>query len=152
MQTLSDSQIAFYAWTQSRIKGKAMQHSEILIVDDESVITEELCEFLSSFDYKCLKALSVNEALALIEENSNISLILTDMRMPGRDGAELIQALQAMPSRQFEYLMISGHLDADEDLKHISSEGVTLMRKPIDIDALLLFLEELEWSAVPSEK
>jgi len=132
-------------------KGVAMKHSGILVVDDESVIAEELCEFLSSFDYTCQKALSVNEALALIETNLHITLILTDMRMPGRDGAELIQALQEMPGRQFEYLMISGHLDADEDLKHINNEGVTLMRKPIDIDALLLFLEEREFTAVPNE-
>ena len=128
-----------------------MKHSGILVVDDESVIAEELCEFLSSFDYRCEKALSVNEALALIEENLHITLILTDMRMPGRDGAELIQALQEMPGRPFEYRMISGHLDADEDLKHINSEAVTLMRKPIDIDALLLFLEEREFTAVPNE-
>ena len=40
-------------------------------------------------------------------------------------------------------------LDADEDLKHISSDNVTLMRKPIDIDALLLFLEEREFVAAP---
>ena len=79
-----------------------MKHSGILVVDDESVIAEELCEFLSSFDYTCQKALSVNEALALIETNLHITLILTDMRMPGRDGAELIQALQEMPGRQFE--------------------------------------------------
>ena len=126
-----------------------MQHSGILIVDDESVIAEELCEFLSSFDYSCQKALSVDEALGLIEKDITLTLILTDMRMPGRDGAELIQILQNMPGRDFEYLMISGHLDADEDLKHISSDNVTLMRKPIDIDALLLFLEEREFVAAP---
>ncbi|MDA8826480.1 response regulator [Luminiphilus sp.] len=126
-----------------------MQHSGILIVDDESVIAEELCEFLSSFDYSCQKALSVEEALNIIEQDITLTLILTDMRMPGRDGAELIQILQSMPGRDFEYLMISGHLDADKDLKHISSDNVTLMRKPIDIDALLLFLEEREFVAAP---
>ena len=72
------------------------------------------------------------------------------MRMPGRDGAELIQVLQDMPDREFEYLMISGHLDADEDLKHLNSDGVTLMRKPIDIDALLQFLNEREFGPVTS--
>ena len=126
-----------------------MQHSGILIVDDESVIAEELCEFLSSFDYSCQKALSVDEALGLIEKDITLTLILTDMRMPGRDGAELIQILQNMPGRDFEYLMISGHLEADEDLKHISSDNVTLMRKPIDIQALLQFLEELEFVTAP---
>ena len=126
-----------------------MQHSGILIVDDESVIAEELCEFLSSFDYSCQKALSVEEALNIIEKDITLTLILTDKRMPGRDGAELIQILQNIPGRDFEYLMISGHLDADEDLKHISSDNVTLMRKPIDIEALLLFLEEREFVAAP---
>ena len=126
-----------------------MQHSGILIVDDESVIAEELCEFLSSFDYSCQKELSVEEALNIIEKDITLTLILTDMRMPGRDGAELIQILQNIPGRDFEYLMISGHLDADEDLKHISSDNVTLMRKPIDIEALLLFLEEREFVAAP---
>ncbi len=126
-----------------------MQHSGILIVDDESVIAEELSEFLSSFDYPCQTALSVDEALTIIEGDSSLTLILTDMRMPGRDGAELIQALQDMPGRRFEYLMISGHLDADEDLKHINNNDVTLMRKPIDIDALLLFLEEREFVSAP---
>lgn len=126
-----------------------MQHSGILIVDDESVIAEELCEFLSSFDYSCQKALSVEEALNIIEKDITLTLILTDMRMPGRDGAELIQILQNIPGRDFEYLMISGHLEADEDLKHINSDNVTLMRKPIDIEALLLFLEEREFVATP---
>jgi len=126
-----------------------MQHSGILIVDDESVIAEELCEFLSSFDYSCQKALSVEEALNIIEKDITLTLILTDMRMPGRDGAELIQILQNIPGRDFEYLMISGHLEADEDLKHINSDNVTLMRKPIDIEALLLFLEEREFVAAP---
>ena len=55
-----------------------------------------------------------------------------------------------MPDREFEYLMISGHLDADEDLKHLNSDGVTLMRKPIDIDALLQFLNEREFGPVTS--
>ena len=72
------------------------------------------------------------------------------MRMPGRDGAELIQVLQDMPDREFEYLMISGHLDADEDLKDLDSDAVTLMRKPIDIDALLQFLNEREFGPVGS--
>lgn len=119
-----------------------MQHSGILIVDDEVVIAEELSEFLTSFDYHCQTAISVDQALEAVDKDKNISMILTDMRMPGRDGSELIQILQDMPDRQFEFVMISGHLDADEDLKHINVTDVTLMRKPIDIEALMTYLED----------
>ena len=119
-----------------------MNHSGILIVDDEVVIAEELSEFLTSFDYPCQTAISVDQALEAVGQDEKISMILTDMRMPGRDGSELIQILQDMPDREFEYVMISGHLDADEDLKHINVTDVTLMRKPIDIEALMTFLED----------
>ena len=123
-----------------------MEHTGILIVDDEAVIAEELAEFLNSFDYPCKKALSVDEALQAIDEDPSLSLILTDMRMPGRDGSELIEICQDMPKRQFEYVMISGHLDADEDLERINVSDVTLMRKPIDIEGLLMFLENLTFA------
>lgn len=122
-----------------------MKHTGILIVDDEVVIAEELSEFLASFDYPCQTAISVDQALSLVEQDPKITLILTDMRMPGRDGSELIQILQNMQGRYFEYVMISGHLDADEDLKHINIQDVTLMRKPIDIEALMTFLEDREF-------
>lgn len=122
-----------------------MRHHGILIVDDEVVIAEELSEFLTSFDYPCKSAISVDAALELVNADTSITLVLTDMRMPGRDGAELIQILQGMPDREFEFVMISGHLDADEDLKHVDVQDVTLMRKPIDIEALIQFLEERDF-------
>ena len=77
-----------------------MDHSGILIVDDEVVIAEELSEFLTSFDYPCQTAISVDQALEAVDRDENISMILTDMRMPGRDGSELIQILQSEEGRQ----------------------------------------------------
>ena len=118
-----------------------MNHKKILIIDDEPVIAEELSEFLESFDYECATALSVDEALVTIEAEPDITLIMTDMRMPGRDGADLIRELKARNDRRFEYVMISGHLDADQDLQDIQGADVTLMRKPVDVEQLVTFLE-----------
>ena len=120
---------------------QSMDHKKILIVDDEPVIAEELSEFLESFDYACSTALSVDEALGKISEDADITMILTDMRMPGRDGADLIRELKAHPERQFEFVMISGHLDADQDLDDIKGSDLTLMRKPVDVEALINHLE-----------
>ena len=118
-----------------------MQHKRILIVDDETVITDELAEFLESFDYVCEKAYSADEAEEAIGANPDITLVMTDMRMPVRNGAELIKSLKSRPDRQFEYVMISGHLDADQNIEDIKGDELTLMRKPINIDALLEYLE-----------
>ena len=122
-----------------------MQHKRILVVDDEAVIAEELCEFLESFDYPCRSAFSADEALQVVNEDTDITLIMTDMRMPGRSGAELIRELQSMGDRSFQYVMISGHLDADQDLADIKVEDVTLMRKPINIEEMVDYLENLHF-------
>jgi len=68
------------------------------------------------------------------------------MRMPGRDGAELIKDLQLRTDRSFEYVMISGHLDAEQDIAGIKGDDVKLMRKPIDIEDLMSFLEALSFA------
>ncbi|MDB4299475.1 response regulator [bacterium] len=120
-----------------------MDHRKILIVDDETMIAEELSEFLESFDFPCSAVNSVDSALALIANDSEITLVMTDMRMPGRDGADLLRELSALPGREFEYVVISGHLDAEKELKDLSSASITLMRKPINIDEMLTFLNSL---------
>ena len=122
-----------------------MNHKKILIVDDEPVIAEELSEFLESFDYPCATALSVDEALGKITSDGDITLIMTDMRMPGRDGADLIRELKAHSERSFEFVMISGHLDADQDLDDIKGPDLTLMRKPVDVEMLVNYLEERDF-------
>ena len=122
-----------------------MKHKKIMIIDDEPVIAEELSEFLESFDYPCAKALSVDEALGVIAGDPDITLIMTDMRMPGKDGAELIRELKGHSDRKFEYVMISGHLDADQDLHDIKGPDLTLMRKPVDVEELVNFLEQRDF-------
>ena len=124
-----------------------MEHKKILIVDDEPMIAEELAEFLESFDYPCSAVNSADSALAYIAENPDVTLVMTDMRMPGRDGAELLRELSAIPDRQFEYVVISGHLDAEQELRGLSSASITLMRKPINIEEMLTFLDSLTFTA-----
>lgn len=123
-----------------------MEHKKILVVDDEPMIAEELAEFLESFDYPCGAVNSVDSALAFIAEDPEVTLVMTDMRMPGRDGADLLRELSALPDRRFEYVVISGHLDAEKELKDLSSASITLMRKPINIEEMLAFLESLTFA------
>lgn len=124
-----------------------MDHKKILLVDDEQVIVEELCELLCSSDFPTDMATSVDEALSIIEKDLSITLVITDMRMPGKSGADLIRTLQSDTERAFEYLIISGHLDAGEELAGIQMDSVHLMRKPIDVGELLTYVENLSFKA-----
>ncbi len=120
-----------------------MEHKKILIVDDEAMIAEELSEFLESLDYPCASATSVDDALGLIDRDETITLILTDMRMPGKDGIDLLKALSTFEDRDFQCVVISGHLDADQEIAGVTALPVSVMRKPVDIGEVVNFLEGL---------
>lgn len=122
-----------------------MEHRHILIVDDDREIAEELAELLESFDFPCSAVFNVDQALAQVSANPDITLIITDMRMPGRDGMELIVELSRDGTREFEFFMVSGHLDAAEDLRALKELDVTLLRKPLNIEDLMTALETLEF-------
>lgn len=124
-----------------------LDHKKVLLVDDEVVIGEELAELLTSMEFPTLAVTSVDEALDAIDADPDFTLILTDMRMPGKSGADLIRMLQAMSDRSFEYVIISGHLDAGQDLAGIEANTVKLMRKPIDVGELLAYLDGLSFAS-----
>ena len=66
----------------------------ILYVDDEE---PNLLVFEAAFedDYDVRTANSGNEALKMLEEDDSIELVITDMRMPGMGGVELLEQIFA---------------------------------------------------------
>lgn len=123
-----------------------VKHDRILVVDDEPVILEELCELLDTMDYDATSADSVDAALAAVDADPRITLIITDMRMPGKDGSELVRTLASRDDRKFEFVVISGHLDGDAEMSGLSKLPVRRMRKPINFEEMMDFLEELDFA------
>ncbi|MEE4203723.1 MAG: response regulator [Halieaceae bacterium] len=121
------------------------KHDRILVVDDEPVILEELCELLDTMDYDATCANSVDAALEKVEADPRITLVITDMRMPGKDGVELVRQLSGRKDREFEFLVISGHLDSDAEMAGLSRLPVKRMRKPINFEEIMNFLEGLDF-------
>ncbi|MCW1884324.1 PAS domain S-box protein [Luteolibacter flavescens] len=86
-------------------------HGEtILIADDEEFVRSITGRTLESFGYQVLLAAGGSEAVDLYREHgAEISAVITDMMMPGMDGASVIRALAAL----------------DPEVKIIASSGVT---------------------------
>ena len=72
-----------------------MGRASILVVDDDAVFRAALCRFLNSEGYQTV---SVGDAESGIErlESESFDLILTDLRMPGVDGIELIRRIRKL--------------------------------------------------------
>src|SRR3989442_12090301 len=67
-----------------------MKTRRVLVVDDEPDMVENCARILRRAGYECLTTSDPREALALVESEGP-DLLLTDLKMPGMDGMELLR-------------------------------------------------------------
>ena len=74
----------------------------ILLVDDDAMVREVLIEYLASFGFQNVKALSdPQKALKYINDIKNpVGLIISDWEMPGITGLTLLKAVRNHPKRK----------------------------------------------------
>ena len=69
------------------------EHAKILIVDDDTMNRAVLSDLLCD-EYEIIEAKDGDEAIQILEEKANeITLVLLDMVMPGRDGLEVLEVM-----------------------------------------------------------
>ncbi len=93
--------------------------NSILFVDDEKQILNSLRRVFMDKDYKMHFALSGQEALTILE-NNNIDLIVSDMRMPGMDGRELLKIVKKKYPHMLR-MILSGYSDEKQMLDVIEN-------------------------------
>jgi putative two-component system response regulator len=106
----------------------------ILVVDDEPKICEFLGILLGREGYRTASAYSAAEALALIERNS-YALVLTDLKMPGMDGFELITRLKKIRP-DLPVIMITGYATVETAVQALRYGVDDYVTKPFNIDEL----------------
>ena len=106
----------------------------ILIVDDEKPIRDLLARALGA-DYDVVTAADAELAMKALDENPSISLMLSDVRMPGADGITLLKAARAKrPDLPVVMLTAYGSVElAVEAMKNGANDFLT---KPVELDQL----------------
>ncbi len=74
---------------------QAAETHRILVVDDEIRVRRSLSRILTVAGYECTEASDVDEAIACLGEQ-RVDLVLSDIRMPGRSGLELVDHVKAI--------------------------------------------------------
>lgn len=106
----------------------------VLVVDDEEPIRNALKRFLASRTYAVHTAGSGQEALAVLGAH-NIALMLSDIRMPGMSGVDLVpQALDIAPT--LAVVMLSAINDATTAALCMQRGAMDYLTKPLDLDDL----------------
>ncbi len=114
----------------------------ILLVDDEEDIRDVLEIYLSDYGYRVLTAADGAEALKAFEAERP-GLVLSDIKMPGMDGIELLQKIKSI-NPDAEVIMITGHGDMNLAVKSLKHEATDFITKPINDDALEIALKRAE--------
>jgi len=110
--------------------------SRILVVDDEPEIRKSLRMILEYEGYDVVEASSGGEGLALAEREAP-DLVFLDVKMPGMDGLDVLQRLQA--SREsMPVVVISGHATKEEVANSIKRGAIDFIEKPLGSDRILV--------------
>lgn len=111
----------------------------ILLVDDEEGIRKVLSISLEDIGYEVYTAENGEAALDIFRE-VNPPIVLTDIKMPGMDGIELLRRLK-QESPDTEVIMITGHGDINLAIKSLKFEATDFVTKPINDEVLEIALE-----------
>ncbi len=114
----------------------------ILIVDDETEVLNSLADLLRK-DFHIFATDDVAEALRLIEENSMVSLVISDQRMPLMTGAELL-ATVAKICPDTARILLTGYSDIEAVIEAVNQgQVVRYITKPWDAEKLLDLLKPI---------
>ena len=107
---------------------------QVLLVDDEPGILKVLGISLADRGYRVLTAENGEEALRVFHE-ARPEVILTDIKMPGMDGIELLKRIKA-ESPDTEVIMITGHGEMELAIQSLKYDASDFITKPINDEAL----------------
>lgn len=107
-----------------------------LVIDDNPDITDVLATMLRYAGYTVSRAHSASDALAMAISR-HFDLVVSDIRLPGMSGHELVRVLRVMPQyRAIPIVAVTG-LDTYDDRERSLEAGFSAhLRKPIDPAAL----------------
>ncbi|MCE1225267.1 MAG: sigma-54 dependent transcriptional regulator [Geobacteraceae bacterium] len=111
----------------------------ILIVDDEKGQREILTMILQGVGYDTAEAAGVQEALALLGKRE-FDLVLTDLKMQGQSGLDLLEQVMADDPQQC-VIMMTAHGTVDSAVGAMKRGAFDYLEKPLERENLLLTLK-----------
>jgi len=105
--------------------------AEILLVEDESIIRSALKRFLERNRFRVSEAASVTEATENFDL-STFNLIISDLRLPGRPGTDLIKLAGSVP-----VLIMTSYASLRSAVEAMRMGAIDYISKPFDHDDML---------------
>jgi CheY-like chemotaxis protein len=115
----------------------------VLLVEDEDPVRKVVQRTLDAAGYEVLTAASADDALAILRRHpADVDVLLTDVLMPGMDGATLAQIVSAERPHT-RVLFMSGHPKDAFTQVGMDPQSVRMLRKPFSAAALCRELRDV---------
>src|SRR5512139_344184 len=122
----------------------------ILLVDDEEPQRRVLAGFLRKAGYEVEAVGNAEEALAVVAART-VDLVLTDLRMPGQTGVELLDAVRGV-NPEIPVVVMTAYGTVTSAVDAMKRGAADYLGKPVDLDELeVLVARTLERRALVSE-
>jgi two-component system response regulator RegA len=118
---------------------QGVEHGSLLLVDDDEVLRERLARALRDRGFEVRTAGGYDEAVALARADSP-EYAIVDLRMPGRSGLELVQALKEVDATT-RVLVLTGYGSISTAVEAMRLGAANYVPKPADADDLIAAFE-----------
>ncbi|MDZ4786036.1 MAG: response regulator [bacterium] len=117
---------------------------KVLICDDDLITRKLLSRTVESLGHTAINASSGKKAWDILMDNSDISLLITDIAMPDLDGRELIKTIRGNESvAKLPIIIVSGVVGYNEIREILELGASRFMPKPLDLSELKKYIEAL---------
>jgi two-component system response regulator AtoC len=122
------------------------QQSKVLIVEDEALFARAVMRRLQKSNYECAHVESVQDARDILKQFVP-DIVLLDMRLPDGNGLDLLPFFVA---KNAMVIVMTAHGEISDAVNAMKQGAVDYLKKPIDLEELLLSIQKAEAAAVQS--
>jgi DNA-binding NtrC family response regulator len=118
-----------------------MSIAKILLADDEQPFVETMIKRLKKRDVEAVPAFDGKAALACLEKDDGIEVVILDIKMPVMDG---MTALKEIKNRHplVEVIMLTGHATVETGIEGMKMGAFDYLMKPCDMEQLIAKVDE----------
>ena len=113
---------------------------KLLVVDDSKTDSLMLCNMLREYDLRT--ASDGVEAMAMLEQENDIDIMILDINMPRMNGFEVLEAVRKDPRYcGIATLVLTNYDEIENEIKGLELGAVDYIRKPLNLRSLLKRIE-----------
>jgi DNA-binding NtrC family response regulator len=117
-----------------------MNTYKILIVDDELLIRDLLYDYFLSKEYTIMTANSAEEAMEIVEQHDDFDIVLTDIKMGGTDGLQLVEELRQI-HKDLPVIVMTAFPSVETAVEALRKRVYDYIVKPFNINRLYSVVE-----------